>query len=159
MSLSRGSLFWMRVNVFIFGKKVIICENDDKGDTNMREAITFYGDVHRKFIWLHSIVVVLLIVTSVYWFIVPYFIVQYGNFHASFLGQIALALLICVTPSIVTTLHCWVISFYAARKWSKNGSFVKWLLVFQSFAITVSVTFTAVILSLFVVIDFFRFYI
>lgn len=123
----------------------------------MREAMTFYGNIHKKFLWLHSIFVILLLVTSLYWFIVPYFIVQYGNFQANLFGQILLAVFICISPSLFTTLHCWVISFYAAKKWAKVGdSVTKWLLVFQSFAMTISILFTVVILSMFVLIDFVR---
>ena len=123
----------------------------------MREAITFYGNIHKKFLWLHCIFVMLLVVTSLYWFIVPYFIVQYGNFHANFAMQIVLAIIICISPSIFTTLHCWFISFYAAKKWTKVGdSMMKWLIVFQAFAVSISIMFTVVILSLFVIIDFVR---
>lgn len=126
----------------------------------MKEAVTFYGNIHKKFLWLHCIFVFLLVITSLYWFIVPYFIVQYGNFHANLFVQILLAIFLCISPTIFTTLHCWFISIYAAKKWTKVGdSIAKWTIVFQSFAMTISIIFTVVILSLFVLIDFVRIHI
>ena len=117
----------------------------------------FYGSIQRQFIWLHSIFVILLLLTSLYWFIVPYFIVQYGNFDPNIFVSIILALIICISPTLFTTLHCWFISLYAARKWAKvGGSVAKWVIIFQSFAMSISIIFTVIIFSLFVLIDFVR---
>lgn len=128
----------------------------------MREAIRFYGGVHRDFWWLNFSVVVILILTSVYWFVIPFYIVQYGAFEPSFLMKMGLALFICVAPAIILTLHCWVISFVAARKWIANTklvgkSMLRWWLIFQSITLTIAICFTAIILVLFFVVDFFRF--
>lgn len=128
----------------------------------MREAIRFYGGVHRDFWWLNFSVVVILMLTSVYWFVVPFYIVQYGAFEPSLLMKMGLALFICVAPAIIVTLHCWVISFVAARKWIGNTklvgrSMLRWWLIFQSVTLTIAVSFTAIILVLFFVVDFFRF--
>lgn len=128
----------------------------------MREAIRFYRGVHRDFWWLNFSMLVLLLVTSVYWFIMPFYIVQYGEFEPTLLMKLGLAIFICIVPAVVVTLHCWIISFIAARKWSAKTKLVgksvlRWWLLFQSIALTVAISFFATILVLFFIIDFFRF--
>lgn len=128
----------------------------------MREAIRFYGGVHREFWWLNFSVVILLILTSMYWFVVPFYIVHYGAFEPGIMMKAGLAMFICVAPAIVVTLHCWVISFVAARKWMAKTklvgkSMLRWWLIFQSFTLSIAICFTAVILLMFFIVDFFRY--
>ena len=136
--------------------------NNEEGGQIMKEAIRFYGGVHRDFWWLNFTVIVLLIITSVYWFVVPFYIVNYGAFEPNVWMRLLLALFICVAPAIVVTLHCWIISFVAARKWMSKTkivgkSMLRWWLIFQSFTLSIAIGFTAIILCLFFIVDFFRY--
>lgn len=128
----------------------------------MREAIQFYRDVHRDFLWLHFAFIIILLYTSVYWFITPIYIVQYGAFEPTIMLKILLAITICVLPALVVTLHCWLISFIAAKKWIVNTkimsqSVLRWWLIFQTVSIFVVVGFTTIILALFLVVDVLRY--
>ena len=127
----------------------------------MREAIRFYGHIHRDFWWLNVTMIVFLILTSVYWFITPYYIVNYGGFEPTIFLNFLIVVVICVLPAIIVTFHCWIISFVAARRWIAKTkivgeSMLKWWFVFQSFTVSVAVLFSATIFTLFIIVDFFR---
>lgn len=127
----------------------------------MRDAIRFYGHVHREFWWLNLGMIVFLILTSVYWFITPYYIVNYGGFEPTFFVKCLIVVVICILPAIVVTSHCWIISFVAARKWRAQTkrvgeSMLRWWFVFQSVTVSIAVVFSATIFTLFIIIDFLR---
>lgn len=127
----------------------------------MRDAIRFYGHVHREFWWLNLGMIVFLILTSVYWFITPYYIVNYGGFEPTFFVKCLIVVVICILPAIVVTSHCWIISFVAARKWRAQTkrvgeSMLRWWFVFQSVTVSIAVLFSATIFILFIIIDFLR---
>lgn len=125
----------------------------------MRTAFKYYGQVHREYMWLHGIFTVFLALTSVFWFIVPLFIFSYGYYPPTVPLQLLFVLLLFVFPSIFVTLHCWFISFQAARKWQEkhpHENLWKWLIRFQSMAYFVVIAFTSVIYSLLLIIDYLR---
>ena len=125
----------------------------------MKEAFHFYRSVHRQYLWLHVFFSVILLLTSVFWFVLPFYIVNYGDYEPTLLLKIACILFLCVVPSIFITLHCWIISFMAARKWhNRKGeeSFFLCVIRFQAMAFFVVIVFTCIIYSLFLVIDLIR---
>lgn len=125
----------------------------------MKEAFQFYGDIHRRYLWLHVIFSLVLIMTSVFWFVLPLYIVNYGNYQPSFALSVACGIFLCVFPSIFITLHCWFISFAAAKSWSRREageSLLRWMMRFQAMAFMVVIGFTSVIYFLFLVIDIVR---
>ena len=125
----------------------------------MKEAFSFYRGIHRQYLWLHVLFSILLLVTSVFWFVLPFYIVNYGDYEPTLLLKVVCILFLCVFPSVFITLHCWFISFIAAKKWRelKGGeSFVRLLMRFQAMAFFVVVIFTAIIYSLFLIIDILR---
>lgn len=118
----------------------------------MREAFRFFGDVHKQYLWLHIIVVLLLLFTSLFWFILPFYIVIYGNYEPSFILRILLLFFLCIFPSIFITIHCWFISYAAAKKWVEQKPGQKkwaWLFIFQSMAFIIVIIFTISIYVLF----------
>jgi hypothetical protein len=134
-------------------------ENPIKGRLEMKEAFQFYGDVHRKYLWLHVIFSLVLVMTSVFWFVLPFYIVNYGNYEPTFMLNVACGIFLCVFPSFVITLHCWFISFEAAKSWimRKEGeSLLRWFMRFQAMAFLVVIGFTSIIYLLFLVIDIVR---
>ncbi len=125
----------------------------------MREAFYFYGQVHKQYLWLHVVSFFALAVTSVFWFILPLYIVNYGNYEATWLLNISSALFLCTIPSSIITIHCWVISFSAAKKWcerKRHEHFWMWLFRFQAMAFFIATAFLSVILGLFFIIDLIR---
>lgn len=125
----------------------------------MKVAFKYYGQIHRDYLWLHAIFIVILMITSVFWFILPLFIFSYGNYIPSFPVQLVLMMFLFIFPSIIVTLHCWVISFHAAVKWQKQHpgeNLWKWLLRFQSMAFGVVIVFSTIIYSAILLIDTIR---
>ncbi|MEO4052609.1 hypothetical protein [Solibacillus sp. CAU 1738] len=125
----------------------------------MKSAFTFYGKVHREYWWLHAIFFVILTITSVFWFILPFFIVSYGYYEPSLILNIILALFLLVSPSMFITLHCWFISYNAAKRWElqyPQENRWLWLVIFQTMAFLVVILFTFIIFSLFFFIDLIR---
>lgn len=130
-----------------------------KGGLDMREAFQFYGNMHRRYLWLHVIFSLVLIMTSVFWFVLPLYIVNYGNYQPTFALSVVCGIFLCVFPSLFITLHCWFISFAAAKRWSKRKegeSLLRWMMRFQSMAFMVVIGFTSIIYFLFLVIDIVR---
>ena len=122
----------------------------------MKEAFHFYRGIHRQYLWLHVLFLILLLLTSVFWFVLPFYIVNYGDYEPTLLLKVVCILFLVVFPSVFITLHCWFISFIAAKKWreQKGGErFVLLLIRFQAMAFFVVVVFTAIIYSLFLIID------
>ena len=125
----------------------------------MKEAFHFYRNIHRQYLWLHALFSILLLSTSVFWFVLPFYIVNYGDYEPTMLLKMVCILFLCIFPSIFITLHCWYISFIAAKKWleHKGGeSFILVLIRFQAMAFFVVLVFTAVIYVLFLLIDVIR---
>ncbi len=125
----------------------------------MKEAFRFYGSMQRQYIWLHAIFSLVLLMTSVFWFVLPFYIVNYGNYQPTFTLKVLCGIFLCVFPSIFITLHCWFISFAAAKRWCrrKEGeSFMRWFMRFQAMAFFVVIGFTFAIYFLFLVIDIVR---
>ncbi|WP_332645439.1 hypothetical protein [Lysinibacillus sp. 54212] len=124
----------------------------------MKEALRFYGEVHKQYWWLHFIVLILLLFTSLFWYVLPFYIVSYGNYDPSFLIRIILLLFLFIFPSVFITFHCWFISFAAAKKWVEQKPEKKkwaWLFIFQTMAYVIVILFTVLIYSMFSVVDFF----
>lgn len=122
----------------------------------MRTAFKYYGQVHREYLWIHIIYFCVLLVTSVFWFILPFYIFYYGQYPPNIPLQIALMGLLLLVPPAVVTLPSWFISFQAAGKWVTeypDESKWRWLLRFQAMAFFVVVTFTAIILCMMFIID------
>ena len=125
----------------------------------MKEAFHFYRDIHRQYWWLHVLFSILLLLTSVFWFVLPFYIVNYGDYEPTLLLKMVCILFLCIVPSIFITLHCWFISFIAAKKWleQKGGqSLVLSLIRFQAMAFFVVLIFTVIIYTLFLFIDVIR---
>ncbi len=125
----------------------------------MKDAFSFYGKVHREYWWLHTIFFVILSITSVFWFIFPFFVVSYGYYEPTVALKIILSLILIVSPSIFVTLHCWFISYHAAKRWEikyPEENRWLWLMIFQTMAFFVVILFTLIIYSLFFLIDIFR---
>ncbi|MEK4229372.1 hypothetical protein [Solibacillus sp. FSL H8-0538] len=125
----------------------------------MRAAFKYYGQIHREYLWLHAIFTTVLAVTSVFWFILPFFIFNYGYYTPIFPLQLFFVLVLFVFPSLFVTLHCWFISFRAAKKWLEqhpHESLWKWFLCFQSMAFFVVIIFTSIIYTLLLIIDYIR---
>lgn len=123
----------------------------------MKEALRFCGDVHKQYYWFHITAAMLLLLTSLFWYVIPLYIISYGDFASSFLLRIFLLFLLNLYPSFFMTIHCWFISFGAAKKWveqqPEKNKWI-WLLIFQSIAYMMVILFTVFINSLFSVIDF-----
>ena len=122
----------------------------------MKEAFHFYRGIHRRYLWLHVLFSILLFLTAVFWFVLPFYIINYGDYEPTLLLKLVSILFLCIFPSIFVTLHCWVISFIAAEKWreQKSGeSFILWLIRFQAMAFLVVLVFTIIIYALFLLID------
>ena len=125
----------------------------------MKEAFHFYRSIHRQYWWLHVLFSVVLLLTSVFWFVLPFYIVNYGDYEPTLLLKLVCIAFLCIFPSVFVTLHCWLISFIAAKKWReyKDGeSFVLSLIRFQAMAFFVVLVSTAVIYVLFLLIDVIR---
>ena len=112
-------------------------------------AFKYFKKAHLDYLWLHFIVAFVLFVTSVFWFVLPYYIVSYGIFE-TYVEQLPYFIGLFLLPSIIVTLHCWFINFKAAVYWKKNhpnDSVWRWMVKFQSFTIAIVIVFTSVILS------------
>lgn len=122
----------------------------------MQAALKYLRQTHLEYLWLHFLVAVVLIVTSVFWFVVPYFIISYGNYTITTLQQIFILGTLYSAPSFFITLHCWFINFKAALKWKESHpeeSIWRWLLRFQSITIVIVIIFTSIIYSSLFIID------
>ena len=122
----------------------------------MKEALHFYRGIHRQYLWLHALFLILLLLTSVFWFVLPFYIVNYGDYEPTLLLKVVCILFLVVFPSVFITLHCWFISFIAAKKWREQKGeerFVLLLIRFQAMAFFVVLVFTCIIYSLFLLID------
>ena len=122
----------------------------------MEEAFHFYRGIHRQYVWLHVIFSIFLLVTSIFWFVLPFYVVNYGDYEPTLLLKFVSVLFLCIFPPIFITLHCWIISFIAAKKWSEQKigeSFIVWLICFQAMAFLVVLIFTIIIYALFLLID------
>ena len=122
----------------------------------MKEAFHFYRGIHRQYLWLHALFLILLLLTSVFWFVLPFYIVNYGDYEPTLLLKVVCILFLVVFPSVFITLHCWFISFIAAKKWREQKGeerFVLLLIRFQAMAFFVVLVFTCIIFSLFLLID------
>ena len=125
----------------------------------MKEAFHFYRSIHRQYWWLHVLFSLVLLLTSVFWFVLPFYIIYYGDYEPTFLLKLVCIAVLCMFPSVFLTLHCWFISFIAAKKWCEyksEESFIRWLIRFQAMAFVVVLVFTAVIYVLFLFIDIIR---
>lgn len=125
----------------------------------MRTAFKYYGQVHREYLWIHVIYFCVLLVTSAFWFILPFYIFYYGQYTPNFILQLLLMAVLLLVPVAVVTLPSWFISFRAACKWAtKHPGQCKWrwLLRFQGMAMFVVVSFTTIILCMMFAIDFVR---
>lgn len=125
---------------------------------HLQAALQYFRKAHLDYLWLHAIVAVVLIVTSVFWFVIPYFIITYGLYNTIF-EQLLFIFVLILMPSLIITLHCWFINFKAALNWKKNHpSESVWRLVFkfQSITIVIVIIFTAVITTGLFVIDTIR---
>ena len=122
----------------------------------MKEAFHFYRSIHRKYLWLHVFFLIFLLLTSVFWFVLPFYIVNYGDYEPTLLLKVLCILFLCIFPSVFITIHCWFISFIAAKKWREQKvgeSFIVWLIRFQAMAFLVVLVFTVIIYALFLIID------
>ncbi|WP_431030290.1 hypothetical protein [Lysinibacillus sp. LZ02] len=125
----------------------------------MREAFHFYKDVHRQYLWLHVIYAMFLIMTSMFWFVLPFYIVNYGDYEPTLPLKFVCIIFLCIFPSIIVTFHCWFISFTAAKRWRDRRteeSVIGWLIRFQAMAFSIVVVYICIIYSLFLIIDFLR---
>ncbi|MER1987705.1 MAG: hypothetical protein ABS949_03730 [Solibacillus sp.] len=125
----------------------------------MRTAFKYYRQVHREYLWIHVIYLCVLLVTSVFWFILPFYIFYYGQYPPNIPLQLLFMGLLLLIPAAVVTLPSWFISFQAACKWAiKHPGACKWrwLLRFQAMAFSVVVMFTAIILCMMFIIDVLR---
>lgn len=125
----------------------------------MQPALRYYRQTHLEYLWLHFLVAVVLIFTSVFWFVLPYFMINYGNYTTTALQQVLILAGLYIAPSFIITLHCWFINFQAAMKWKKNHpneNIWRWLLRFQSISIVIVIVFTTVIYTSLFIIDMIR---
>ncbi|MEG0383788.1 hypothetical protein [Solibacillus cecembensis] len=119
-------------------------------------ALKLFRQTHLEYLWLHFLMAVVLIFTSVFWFVLPYFIISYGNYTPSIWLQSFLLVALFIIPSLLITLHCWFINFQAAQKWKKehpDENMWRWVFRFQSFTFIIVISFTAIIYSLLFIID------
>lgn len=148
--------------IFLFKwrkRKGILSKNDERRVMIVRTAFRYYGQVHREYMWLHIIYFCVLLVTSVFWFILPLYIFYYGQYQANVPLQLMLLGVLFLIPTVVVTLHCWFISFQAACKWAKqfpNESKWKWVLRFQAMAFFVASSFIVTIFTMMFFIDLIR---
>lgn len=125
----------------------------------MKDAFSFYGEINREYWWLHTIFFAILAITSVFWFIFPFFVISYGYYEPTVSLKIILGFILIISPSIFITLHCWFISYNAAKRWElkyPEENRWQWLIIFQTMAFFVVIMFTLIIYSLFYLIDIFR---
>ncbi len=125
----------------------------------MQRALIYFRQTHLEYLWLHFLVAVVLVFTSVFWFVIPYFIISYGKYTPSTLQQILIIGTLYTAPSFLITLHCWFINFKAALKWKETHpgeSIWRWLLRFQFITIVIVITFTSIIYSSLFIIDMIR---
>lgn len=125
----------------------------------MRTAFKYYGRVQREYMWLHVIYFCVLLVTSVFWFILPFYIFYYGQYPPNLFFQLSFMGLLFFVPPAVVTLPSWFISFRAACKWSKqypDACKWRWWLRFQAMAFVVAAGFTVTILCMIFLIDVLR---
>lgn len=125
----------------------------------MQIALKYFRQTHHEYLWLHFLVAVVLIFTSVFWFIVPYFIISYGKYTISAWQQVMLLCALYTAPSLIITLHCWFINFKAVMKWKESQPEEcgwRWLVRFQTITIVIVIAFTSLIYSSLFVIDTIR---
>lgn len=125
----------------------------------MQAALKYYRQTHLDYLWLHFLVAVVLMVTSVFWFVLPYFIINYGQYTTTIFGQLVLLLSLFVFPSLLITLHCWFINFQAALNWKRNHPHENvwhWFFKFQTITFIIVVAFTTIIYSSLFMIDMIR---
>ncbi|MEK4425648.1 hypothetical protein [Solibacillus sp. FSL K6-1523] len=119
-------------------------------------ALKLFRQTHIEYLWLHFLMALVLIFTSVFWFVLPYFIISYGTYSPSIWLQTFLLLALFILPSLFITVHCWFINFQAAQKWKTehpHENIWRWFFRFQSFTFIIVITFTAIIYSLLFIID------
>lgn len=85
----------------------------------MQAALKHYRQTHSEYLWLHILAAVVLVFTSVFWFVLPYFMIHYGKYTTNVFQQSLLLIALYTIPSIFITLHCWFINFKAALRWKK----------------------------------------
>ena len=125
----------------------------------MQAALKYYRKVHSEYLWLHFLVAVVLVFTSVFWFVLPYFVISYGKYTITVFQQLLTVIALFTIPAFLVTLHCWFINFKAALRWKKrNPKENVWSLVFkfQSITILIVMLFTSVIYSSLFIIDMLR---
>ena len=123
---------------------------------SVQAALKYYRQTHLEYLWLHFLVAVVLIVTSVFWFILPYFMISYGNYTTTIFQQTLIIIGLYTAPSLLITLHCWFINFKAALKWKSNHpeeSIWRVCLKFQLITIIIVIGFTTIIYSSLFIID------
>ncbi|MGN7477294.1 hypothetical protein ACTHOQ_05520 [Solibacillus silvestris] len=122
----------------------------------MQAALKYYRQVHSEYLWLHFLVAVVLVFTSVFWFVLPYFMINYGNYSTTAFQQLLILIALYTVPSFIVTMHCWFINFKAALRWKKSypeESVWRWFLKFQSITFLTVVLFSSVIFSSLFIID------
>ncbi|AMO85671.1 hypothetical protein MKY07_10145 [Solibacillus sp. FSL W7-1472] len=125
----------------------------------MQAALKHYRQTHSEYLWLHILAAVVLVFTSVFWFVLPYFMIHYGKYTTNVFQQSLLLIALYTIPSIFITLHCWFINFKAALRWKKSypkECVWRWSLRFQFITISIVVLFTSVIYSSLFIIDMIR---
>lgn len=125
----------------------------------VQAAFKYYRKVHSEYLWLHFLVAVVLVFTSVFWFVLPYFVISYGKYTITVFQQLLSVIALFTIPAFLITLHCWFINFKAALRWKKRNPNEKvWSLVFkfQSITILIVMLFTSVIYSSLFIIDMLR---
>ena len=122
-------------------------------------ALKYYRQVHSEYLWLHLVVAIVLLFTSVFWFVLPYFVISYGKYTTTTFQQVGILMGLYTFPSLIVTLHCWFINFKAALRWKKENPHEcvwRWSIKFQTITIFIVILFTSVIYSSLLVIDMIR---
>lgn len=125
----------------------------------MQAALKYYRKVHSEYLWLHFLVAVVLVFTSVFWFVLPYFVISYGKYTITAFQQLLSIVALYTIPAFFITLHCWFINFKAARRWKRRNpheNVWSWFIKFQSITFLIVVLFTSVIYSSLFIIDMLR---
>ncbi|MER2037238.1 MAG: hypothetical protein ABS944_03765 [Solibacillus sp.] len=125
----------------------------------VQAALKYFRQTHLEYLWLHFLVAVVLVVTSVFWFVLPYFMISYGQYSITIIGKLLMILALFLLPSMLLTLHCWFINFQAALKWKRiHPQECVWrtLFKFQSRTIIIVIIFTSIIYSILFIIDMIR---
>jgi hypothetical protein len=145
-------VFYVLIPTFFHGlKNLSMREHKGKKEKviPLQAAFQYFRQAHQQYLWLHVIVAIVLMITSVFWFVLPYYIVSYGLFE-TVMEQFVFFIVLFLWPSLLITLHCWFINFQAAVNWKKNHpneSVWRWMIKFQSITIVIVIVFTAFIIT------------